>query len=410
MAITIPDNDARVQYTATAGQTIFAYDFEIFEEGDLVVVQNDTTLTLTTEYTVSGVDTNGGGNVTLVTGATLNDVITIYRDQPIERTSNYSQAGDLLAETLNDDLGKIVAWGQQLERDVGRAVTLDITSATTNVSITSDPEDGKGLVWSGGNLVNTALDLYDSSNVSITGGSITGVTGVLLDSEFGSNGLMVRTAAGTYTSRTITGTSNQVTVTNGDGVSGNPTLSLPQDIATTSAVTFATVNTGQGANELYAMDQDVQTTDDVLFNSITLGGGSDALRDYVINTFKPVLSGGSTTGTNSYTTQAGRYVRIGDVCVAGFQLILDGTGGALDSTGQLFVSMPFTPSISGYYGGKVICFAGGNMPASNTLTAEMRITGGLTLFHEGNTGVGTFSEADGTDSLSIRGTVVFEIA
>jgi hypothetical protein len=42
-----------------------------------------------------------------------------------------------------------------------------------------------------------------------------------------------------FPARTITGTTNQVTVTNGDGVSGNPTLSLPQDIHTGATPTFA---------------------------------------------------------------------------------------------------------------------------------------------------------------------------
>jgi hypothetical protein len=43
---------------------------------------------------------------------------------------------------------------------------------------------------------------------------------------------------------------------------------LDQNLRTTDAVTFSTVDTGQGANELYAMNQDVQTTDDVTFNVI----------------------------------------------------------------------------------------------------------------------------------------------
>lgn len=44
---------------------------------------------------------------------------------------------------------------------------------------------------------------------------------------------------------------------------------MNQNVRTTDAVTFATVNTGQGANELYAMDQAVQTSDAVTFAGVT---------------------------------------------------------------------------------------------------------------------------------------------
>src|SRR6185436_12935001 len=43
----------------------------------------------------------------------------------------------------------------------------------------------------------------------------------------GSTGIATRTATDTWAQRTITGTSNEISATNGDGVSGNPTLSLP---------------------------------------------------------------------------------------------------------------------------------------------------------------------------------------
>jgi len=47
-----------------------------------------------------------------------------------------------------------------------------------------------------------------------------------------STGIAVRTAANTWAQRSVAGTANEITLTNGDGVAGNPTVSLP------SALTF----------------------------------------------------------------------------------------------------------------------------------------------------------------------------
>jgi hypothetical protein len=95
----------------------------------------------------------------------------------------------------------------------------------------------------------TRLTTLDASGVlgrsSLDPSSLLTTTSGLADS--GSNGLVVRTAAGVTTARTIIGTTNQITVTNGNGVSGNPTLSLPQDIATSSTPTFGGLSvTGSG--------------------------------------------------------------------------------------------------------------------------------------------------------------------
>ena len=116
--ISVGDLTPRNQYTATSGQTVFAYSFPIFEDSDVKVYQNSTLLTLTTHYTVSGEGTDNGGNVTLGTGATLNDIITIYRDLPVERTSDFQANGDLLAETLNDELDALTMMVQQIEYDL----------------------------------------------------------------------------------------------------------------------------------------------------------------------------------------------------------------------------------------------------------------------------------------------------
>lgn len=57
----------------------------------------------------------------------------------------------------------------------------------------------------------------------------------------GSNGVVVRTALNTSSARTITGTSNRVTVTNGDGVSGNPTLDVGTNVMTTTTTSTGSV-------------------------------------------------------------------------------------------------------------------------------------------------------------------------
>ena len=61
-----------------------------------------------------------------------------------------------------------------------------------------------------------------------------------------SNGITVRTGANTYTNRSVVGTTNQITVTNGDGTAGNITLATPQDIHTGASPTFANLTLSAG--------------------------------------------------------------------------------------------------------------------------------------------------------------------
>jgi hypothetical protein len=118
--LTVPEDDALIQYVALAGQTDFTYDFPIFDDSDLVVTREDadtgavTTLTLGSDYTVTGAGSTSGGSITLTSGATEDDVYTIYRDVPNERTTDFQTAGDFFAETVNDELDRIVMMIQQL--------------------------------------------------------------------------------------------------------------------------------------------------------------------------------------------------------------------------------------------------------------------------------------------------------
>jgi hypothetical protein len=95
-----------------------------------------------------------------------------------------------------------------------------------------------------GILVQTANDTFagrtltaPAAGITVTNGNgVSGNPTLALANDLGaleglgSTGFAARTAADTWAQRTITGTANQVTVTNGDGVSGNPTISLPTAI------------------------------------------------------------------------------------------------------------------------------------------------------------------------------------
>lgn len=101
----------RAEYTAASGQTNFPFSFKVYENTDIRVyitpdgdIASDTNdiKTLNVDYTVT-IDGDNGGSVVLLTGATLNDKITILRALPVKRDIDYQTSGDLLADTLNND-------------------------------------------------------------------------------------------------------------------------------------------------------------------------------------------------------------------------------------------------------------------------------------------------------------------
>lgn len=65
--------------------------------------------------------------------------------------------------------------------------------------------------------IEALADVTDATNVA--------AAGAVMDGDFSADGLMTRTASGTYTSRTLTAGTG-VTITNGDGVAANPQIAL----------------------------------------------------------------------------------------------------------------------------------------------------------------------------------------
>lgn len=133
-------------------------------------------------------------------------------------------------------------------KTTGGTGTLSIdtnTYITGNETITlSGDVSGSGTT----SIVVTVIDdSHNHTNATITLAStdLTDTADLIYDSDFSSTGLMTRTAANTYTTRTITGTSDEITVSNGSGVSANPTVSIASTYAgQTSITTVGTIATG----------------------------------------------------------------------------------------------------------------------------------------------------------------------
>ena len=103
---------------------------------------------------------------------------------------------------------------------------------------------------SGANALPTAQSLTQpAAGLTITAGSSAFTFALANDlaalEAMSGTGLVARTASETYAQRTLTGTSNRLSVSNGDGVSGNPTLDIDAAyVGQTSITTLGTVTTG----------------------------------------------------------------------------------------------------------------------------------------------------------------------
>ncbi len=81
-----------------------------------------------------------------------------------------------------------------------------------------------------GSSTSDALDTLDADIAAVDAAKQPLDADLTALAALSATGHVVRTAAATYALRTITGTSNEISVSNGDGVSGDPTLSLPATI------------------------------------------------------------------------------------------------------------------------------------------------------------------------------------
>lgn len=108
---------------------------------------------------------------------------------------------------------------------------------------------------------------------SFTGTQIDDSVGV---TEGAGTGIVVKTGTSAGVKRSVEGTTNQITVTNGDGVAGNPTLALASAVTTS----LGKADTAVQPADISDVVRDADITDVVRSNTAGITG-ADAITNVV---------------------------------------------------------------------------------------------------------------------------------
>ena len=133
---------SKVIYVGDAATATLAYPFKILAEGDLTVSRYVTltsvasVLTLNTDYAVTGVGVDAGGNV-LLTGSYAGGMPTgsntiIRRVVDLTQTVDYVENDPFPANTHENALDKLCMSTQQLQEQIDRAVLADISQTSVS--------------------------------------------------------------------------------------------------------------------------------------------------------------------------------------------------------------------------------------------------------------------------------------
>jgi len=131
MAVSSATN--KILYSGNSSATEFATPY-FLTNSDLVVVLRDsdgdeTTLTITTHYTLTGATSEAGGTCTMLTAPATGETLVIYRDPPRTQAVIYNDQDEFPATTTNRALDKGIMVDQRLYDLISRALRLKESDA-----------------------------------------------------------------------------------------------------------------------------------------------------------------------------------------------------------------------------------------------------------------------------------------
>lgn len=219
--------------------------------GALVFATSPTLVTPALGTPASGVLTNCTGTAAGLTAGTVTTNANLTGDVTSVGNATSIAAGVIVNADVNASAA--IALSKLAATTASRALVSDasgfITAATTTATEI-------GYVNGVTSAIQTQINGKQASDATLTALA-----------AYNTNGILTQTSADTFTGRTITGTSNRISVTNGDGISGNPTLDIGSDVVTltgSQALTNKSVNgvtlVNAGTPTLYLSQDGTYTT------------------------------------------------------------------------------------------------------------------------------------------------------
>lgn len=133
--MSVAEQTARNQYTASGSNATFAYTFKVLTKNGLRVFQDGTEKTVDTDYSVTGVGAANGGNVVFGSNPAANVIITIIGSQDIEQDSQYAANEDFPHGRLEQDLDIRAMVERMVQEEVARCLKLPIHTQSLNTTL-----------------------------------------------------------------------------------------------------------------------------------------------------------------------------------------------------------------------------------------------------------------------------------
>lgn len=258
--------------TATAAATAANADV-VLTHADVVLTHADAATTATNVTTTNTNATNAGASATAA-AASATALVNSWKGPWITSTAyGYHD------EVSDGGSSYICILAHTSDASTEPGVGGSYSTVWQLFAAKGSPGAGTGDMLAANNLSDVANKATGRTNLGVAIGTNVQAWDADLDAvaALSSTGIAVRSASNTWAQRTVTGTSNKITVTNGNGVSGNPTLTVGSDIVDHTAAntytggfkqTFTSDATNAGLNVApVAGDPSSPANGDVWYNS-----------------------------------------------------------------------------------------------------------------------------------------------